>query len=149
MRSNRKNFPKRMIPSGANHGTGSFHSATTKLSTETGNLGEMVAIWWHDRREVFVVSTMHNTSATSVMKRIKGGHVKRPLPCPTMINDYNMYMGGVDLTDQHLSYYSVTTRKTLKWWKKCFWRLLDICIVDYISPKLSAICYQVTKALSS
>ena len=73
---------------------------------------------------------MHNTSATTVMKRPKGGHEKRPLPCPTMINDYNMYMGGVDLTDQHLSYYSMTTRKTLKWWKKTFWRLIDICILN-------------------
>ena len=86
----------------------------------------MVAVWWHDRREVFVVSTMHNTSATTVIKRPKGGHEKRPLSCPTMINDAN----GVDLTDQHLSYYSVTIWKTLKWWKKCFWRLLDICIVN-------------------
>ena len=73
---------------------------------------------------------MHNTSATTIMKRLKGGHEKRPLPCPTMINDYNMYMGKVDLTDQHLSYYSMTTRKTLKWWKKTFWRLLDICILN-------------------
>ena len=83
----------------------SFCFATTKLSTETENLGEMVAVWWHDRREVFVVSTMHNTSATTVMEWPKGGHEKRPLSCPTMINDSN----GIDLTDQHLSYYSVTT----------------------------------------
>ena len=123
IRSNRKNFPKRLI---LIHGAGSFRFATTKLSTETENLGEMVAVWWHDRREVFVVSTMYNTSATTVMKRSKGGHEKRPLSCPTMINDSN----GVDLTDQHLSYYSVTTWKTLKWWKKCFWRLLDIYIVN-------------------
>jgi len=32
--------------------------------------------------------------------------------------------------DQHLSYYSLTTRHTLKWWKKIFWRFVDISIVN-------------------
>ena len=32
--------------------------------------------------------------------------------------------------DQHLSYYSMSTRRTLKWWKKVFWRLEDICIIN-------------------
>ena len=73
---------------------------------------------------------MHNTSVTTVLKRSKGGREKRPLPCPTIIDDYNQYMGGVDLTDQNLSYYSMTTRRTLKWWKKVFWRFVDICIVN-------------------
>lgn len=79
---------------------------------------------------MLALSTMHNTSATNVLKRPKGGHEKRPLPCPTIIADYNQYMCGVDLTDQNLSYYSLTTRKTLKWWKKVFWRFIDICIVN-------------------
>jgi hypothetical protein len=39
-------------------------------------------------------------------------------------------MGGVDLTDQCLSYYSLTQRRTVKWWKKVFWRLVDISILN-------------------
>ena len=39
-------------------------------------------------------------------------------------------MGDVDLLDQHLSSYSLTTRQTLKWWKKIFWRFVDISIVN-------------------
>ena len=41
-------------------------------------------------------------------------------------------MGGVDLTEQNLSYYSMSTRKTLKWWKKAFWRYMyvDIRIIN-------------------
>ena len=130
VRSNRKNFPRQVIPSSTSLAPGSFRFATTKLSIEAGKTEEMFAVWWRDRRDVLAMSTMHNTSVTTVMKRPKGCHEKRPLPCPTMIDDYNMYMGGVDLTDQHLSYYSMTTRKTLKWWKKGFWRLVDICIVN-------------------
>ena len=80
-----------------------------------------LAVWWKDRRDTFVMSTMHNTSATTVMKRPKGEHDKRPTPCPTAIADYNTYMGGVDLSNQLLSYYSMTARRTLKWWKKVLW----------------------------
>ena len=49
---------------------------------------------------------------------------------PTAIVDYNKWMGGVDLADQLLSYYSMTNRRTLKWWKKVFWRLVDITIIN-------------------
>ena len=34
------------------------------------------------------------------------------------------------MTDQYLSYYSLTTRRTLKWWKKVFWRLINICVLN-------------------
>ena len=43
-----------------------------------------------------------------------------PVACATCMEDCNSYMGGVDLTDQHLSYYSLTQRQTLKWWKRYF-----------------------------
>ena len=39
-------------------------------------------------------------------------------------------MGRVDLMDQHISYYSMSGWKTLKWWKKFLWRLLDIAIIN-------------------
>ena len=38
-------------------------------------------------------------------------------------------MGGVDLADQHFCYYSVE-RKNMKWWRKIFWRLHDIAIIN-------------------
>ena len=74
---------------------------------------------------------MHNESVVTVLKRPKGSREKQPIPCPTLIADYNNYMGGgVDLADQHVSYYSMTNRRMLKWWKKVFWRLIDITIVN-------------------
>ena len=39
-------------------------------------------------------------------------------------------MGGVNITDQHISYYSLTQRRTIKWWKKVFWRIVDILILN-------------------
>ena len=41
-----------------------------------------------------------------------------------------MIIISVDLTDQHLSYYTMTNHRTLKLWKKVFWRLIDITIVN-------------------
>ena len=64
------------------------------------------------------------------MKRSKGAKEKKSTPCPSMIVDYNQNMGGVDLTDQYLSYYYLTTKRSLKWWKKVFWRLIDICVLN-------------------
>ena len=96
-------------------------------SSSTHNL---TAVWWKDRKDVFVMSTLHKTAVEEVMKRPKGAKEKKSTPCPSMIVDYNQNMGGVDLTDQYLSYYSLTTRRTLKWWKKVFWRLIDICVLN-------------------
>ena len=39
-------------------------------------------------------------------------------------------MGGVNITDQHISYYSLTQRRTIKWWKKVFRRMVDILILN-------------------
>ena len=68
-RANRKDFPKEVIPAELNLPSGSMWSTISKL---VGGLGKMVAVWWRDRRDVLVLSTMHNTSATTVLKRPKG-----------------------------------------------------------------------------
>ena len=41
----------------------------------------------------------------AVVKRLHGGWDKIPIPCPTAISDYNMFMRGVDLADQQLMGY--------------------------------------------
>ena len=42
----------------------------------------------------------------------------------------NIWDRGVNLTDQHISYYSITQRWTPKWWKKVFWRMVDISVLN-------------------
>ena len=42
---------------------------------------------------------------------------------------YNKYKTGVDRSDQMLSYYSFE-RKTIKWWKKLFFHLFDLAVVN-------------------
>ena len=108
IRTNRKDFPNEILPAGSTKmSIGSFRFASTS---------NLIAVWWLDRRDVYAMSNMHNMSVTVVMKRPKGCKNKVPTSCPSIIADYNVNMGGVDLTDQHLSYYSMTNRKTIKWW---------------------------------
>ena len=38
-------------------------------------------------------------------------------------------MNGVDHNDQLLSYYALN-RKSSKWWKKVYWRLFELVIVN-------------------
>lgn len=120
VRQNRKLFPETLKSRHNKLEVGQYHFA---------RCGQMVIVLWHDRRDVHVLSIAHNRSAGSVMERPKGSQEKVPVACPTCVADYNSFMGGVDLTDQYLSYYSLTNRKMVKWWK-LFWRLVDICILN-------------------
>jgi len=126
VRTNRKDFPESLKVNKKEKKNileiGEFRFATYK--------DIISAVVWRDRRDVYLLSSMHNRSVGTALKRPKGGKEKVPVPCPTVVSDYNQFMGGVDLADQHLSYYSLTQRRTIKWWKKVFWRLLDISIIN-------------------
>ena len=46
-----------------------------------------------------------------------------------MVADYNQYMLGVDKLDQLVSYYSFL-HKSVKWWRKVFFWLLEASVVN-------------------
>ena len=48
---------------------------------------------------------------------------------PIVNEDYNRHMGGVDLCDQHKSYYAVG-RKARKWWKYIAWYIFNLSIIN-------------------
>ena len=123
LRKNRKNFPTVLLPD-KTYSSGTYRYAVCKSNER------LLGIWWKDRKDVYVLTTMHNQSASNVLKRAKGEKEKKETPCPTAIVDYNNYMGGVDLADQMLIYYSMTSRRMLKWWKKVFWRMVDLSVVN-------------------
>ena len=54
---------------------------------------------------------------------------------PAIIADYNKHKLGVDKCDQLLSYYSFL-HKSVKWWRKVFFWLLEVSIIN------SCIIYQ-------
>ena len=48
---------------------------------------------------------------------------------PNTIKKYTQYMKGVDKSNQLISYYEIN-RKTYKWWKRIFYHLIDVSIVN-------------------
>ncbi len=119
IRTNRKHFP-----------TALKHLSLKRPQYKFATYKCFTAGIGHDRRDVTFLSTIHSASIEMVQKRPRRGKDKEPIPCPTAIVEYNQNMNGVDITDQYLSYHSLTKRKTVKWWKKLFWRLIDICILN-------------------
>ena len=72
--------------------------------------GNMVAVHWFDKRDVFAMSTLHGTGNVEVTRRGDEQSFQKPV----IINEYNKFMGGVDQCHQLLSSYSLN-RKSVKW----------------------------------
>lgn len=91
--------------------------------------GTLVARWM-DNGLVFCVSTLHKVGETILRKRrrprVTGknkNHVKavwgddgvKAIHIPTLIDDYNHWMGGVDVADQRIAYYQPDLRCHRTW----------------------------------
>lgn len=95
-----------------------------------GNLG---FVQWKDNKTVNVLTTMHKsvTERGFCERRIKvNGEFRRvQVRQPSVIKDYNSYMGGVDKSDQLIGKYKVL-RRTSKFWKTLFYHFIDIAKVN-------------------
>ncbi len=90
IRSTRKNFPEDLKVDKT--GTNVLAIGNLRFAT----FEDLTAVLWRDRHDIYVLSSLHNRSVETVMKRPKGGSYKVPIPFPTSIRDYNQFMGGVD-----------------------------------------------------
>ena len=57
------------------------------------------------------------------------GNLKQPREKPKIVHDYNKFMGAVDRCDQMVAY-SCFRRRTMKWWKKVFFHLFSLTILN-------------------
>ena len=90
--------------------------------------GKYLCVAFHDKKakkNVFVVSSLSDSSTTPVETR-RGLTVQKP----TMITAYNNNMNGCDRADQNVGYYGMHKRKSIKWWKKIFHWLLELCHIN-------------------
>ncbi|XP_033359529.1 piggyBac transposable element-derived protein 4-like [Bombus vosnesenskii] len=95
----------------------------------------LLAMKWRDKKDVWMLSTVHAARLIETEKRNYRTGLKKTKP--SCIADYNSYMGAVDKVDMVLSTLN-STRKTIKWYKKLFFRLLDLAIYNaYILYKNS------------
>jgi len=85
--------------------------------------GKMMAIRWKDKKDVCVMSTVHN--AASLLVKTKGG---KDVQKPNVVIDYNNTMGGADKADQELMFYPVMRKQQKLYYKKIFRHLLEQCL---------------------
>lgn len=73
-----------------------------------------------------LLSNCHKDEIGTAERTMKDG-TKKTVDCPEAFNFYNANMGGVDKADQYSTIYDVN-RKSKKWWKRVFQRLLLIAV---------------------
>lgn len=101
---------------------------------------------WQDNNTVIACSTVHRTGEEhtitrkrrrpqitstngSLVRKVFGDDVRKNLPIPLFIDDYNHFMGGVDIADQLRSYYT-TQRISLRNWYPLFFWIIDTAILN-------------------
>lgn len=114
VRTNRKEVPKAL-----------------KLKLKRGDTvfrqrNNLLAMKWVDKRDVCMLTTKHGPTMTVTNKQDRDGN---QIIKPTCVLDYNAHMGGVDTSDQMVKYYNFT-RKTLKWWVKLFFHLINLAVTN-------------------
>ena len=93
-----------------------------------------MAIEWRaiKKNSLVMLSTQCSAGMTSVRAQRNQEEVQKPI----VVNEYNYSMNGVDRADQNSVYYPFI-RKTRKWWRKLFFWVIEVALVN------SFILYQI------
>jgi hypothetical protein len=106
----------------------------------------VICFAWQDNNTVLACSTVHKageehtiirsrrrpqlTSTNGpLVRKVFGNESRKNLPIPVFIDDYNHFMGGVDIADQFRAYYS-TQRISFRSWYPLFFWILDTAILN-------------------
>ena len=93
----------------------------------------MVAVKWFDNCGVTMVGTFLEEckKVSTATRRVNRQSVKKPVPCPEMIKDYNSGMGGVDLLDQKTAAYKLDRKSSGGgYYLRLVFDLMDISVVN-------------------
>lgn len=77
------------------------------------------------RKQVIVLSTATHTEDKIIRSKKSNGEGLKPV----LIDKYNQFMGGVDVSDKSV-YHNSCDRHTTKYWKKLFFNYLDIAMFN-------------------
>lgn len=91
--------------------------------------GNTLVVSWKDKRVVTMISTKHKGS-NKYKTNVESKWPNQPsIDKPNVVLDYTKHMGAVDRSDHFISNYQFL-RKSKKWYRKMFFWLLEICIIN-------------------
>ena len=88
----------------------------------------LMALAYQDKHTITMLSTRHNAGTTTISRIVRGGQ-QEDIEKSVVIYDYTAHMGAVDRSDHYCTSYSFM-QKTLKWWRKMFFWLVEVSIVN-------------------
>ena len=92
--------------------------------------GQISILKWMDNRSVLMASTASGARPIHRVRRWdKKNKTYIDVEQPKSIHNYNMSMGGVDLSDRMISFYRIGTR-TKKWPVRVFFHFIDLAVVN-------------------
>ena len=101
--------------------------ATGTVRTNRKNM----PVKWMDNKSVVLLSNYFNPKETQqIERRVKGSKHKVKVTCPSVIQEYNPFMGGGDLSDQMKVSYEVYRRSKFRFYLRIFFDFLDIAVVS-------------------
>ena len=116
LRKNRKGNPKAVVNAKLKKGEAVYR--------RNGNV--LCLKWCQKKKCVTMMSTIHFACYVEVNKGNGGNRkINKPLP----VHDYTQRMGGVDKSDQFMTYYS-GVRRSIKWTTKLAIHLFSMCITN-------------------
>ena len=84
--------------------------------------GAVTCLKWKDKRDVHMLSTFHSDTTVDKQRRTRStaGGVET-IQKPSMVDDYNQHMGGVDRSDQLVFTTATLTSQVVEecfstWW---------------------------------
>ena len=114
MRSNRKGIP-RVVKDG------NLNKGDIKVAVNNDGIRVMN---YKDKKNVYMISTFHGPNMRDTGKRNQAGNA---ISQPQVILDYNRAKGGIDFSDQMITYYSPAC-KSIKWYKKVIFECISIAV---------------------
>ena len=123
VRTNRKGYPKQLVPSSA------VARRMPRGSSDWLMCGPLLASYWKDNRIVFYLSTFHSPEGDELVttRRSKDGTQLQLDATPTQ-QAYAKYMAGVDRLDQNTKVNR--SRKSLRWYRKVEMKLRECALYN-------------------